>query len=80
VQGGYLAMQSTGDKLDENECALYDSAREILGIAAVTLLKKGSRATPGLIYTLVLSWEEGAETREKPAYQLALKILSKKLN
>jgi len=66
--------------LDKNDRVLLDSAREILGVAAVSVLKQGLRASPATLYNLVLSWEERAETPEKPAYQLALKILSKKLN
>lgn len=66
--------------MDENDRVLLDSAREILGVATVTVLKQGLRASPGILYTLILSWEERALTLEKPAYQLALKILSKKLN
>lgn len=66
--------------MDKNDRVLIDSAREILGVAAVHLLKQGLRASPRLLYTLILSWEERAEMHEKSAYQLALKILSKKLN
>lgn len=66
--------------MDKNDRVLLDSAREILGVAAVSVLKQGVRASPAMLYALILSWEERAEAHEKPAYQLALKILSKKLN
>lgn len=56
-------------------------AKQIIGAAAVNLLKQRRRATPQMLYTQVLLWEKQARnSQDRTACRLALRMLSRKLN
>ncbi|MHA1103694.1 hypothetical protein ACX122_23830 [Kosakonia cowanii] len=58
-----------------------DTTKQIIGAAALNLLKRGRQATPQALFTLIMLWEKQARnTQEKKAYLQALKLLSRKLN
>ena len=66
--------------MTEEDTSTRNNAFAILGEAAIYLLKHNLRATPQLMYALILSWEETALPSLKKDCSVALKFLQKKLN